>query len=62
MSLSCAAWFPISVYCPMQYCSRAALPEAKLIVDARCTASNDDGMNEKALDILQGVQVEVQGR
>ena len=22
MSLSCAAWFPISVYCPMQYCSR----------------------------------------
>ena len=41
---------------------KAALPEAKLIVDARCTASNDDGMNEKALDILQGVQVEVQGR
>ena len=31
---------------------KAALPEAKLIVDARCTASNDDGMNEKALDIL----------
>lgn len=41
---------------------KAALPEAKLIVDARCTASNDDEMNEKALDILQGVQVEVQGR
>ena len=41
---------------------KTALPEAKLIVDARCTASNDDEMNEKALDILQGVQVEVQGR
>ena len=25
---------------------KAALPEARLIVDARCTASNDDGMNE----------------
>ena len=39
--------------------AKAALPEAEIIVDASLTASNDDVMNEKALDILEGVQVKV---
>jgi len=38
---------------------KAALPEAELLVDARATASNDDAINEKALDVLQGVQVKI---
>ena len=40
---------------------KAALPEAQLVVDARCVASNDDKANEEALDMLQSVQVEVVG-
>ena len=41
--------------------AKAALPEAQLVVDARCVASNDDKANEEALDMLQSVQVEVVG-
>ena len=41
---------------------KAALPEAQLVVDTRCVASNDDKANEEALDMLQSVQVEVVGR
>ena len=41
---------------------KAAPPEAQLVVDARCVASNDDKANEEALDMLQSVQVEVVGR
>ncbi len=41
---------------------KAALPEAELMVDANCTASNDDEMNCKALDVLQGIQVRVMNR
>lgn len=39
--------------------AKAALPEALIIVDAACTASNDDTMNEKALDVMEGLQIEV---
>lgn len=42
--------------------AKAALPEAEIIVDAACTASVDVSMNEKALDVLQGVQVVVINR
>lgn len=42
--------------------AKAALPEAEIVVDAACTASADASMNEKALDILQGVQVVVKNR
>ena len=38
---------------------KAALPETELLVDARATASNDDAINKKALDVLQGVQVKI---
>ncbi len=42
--------------------AKAALPEAKVIVDAAATAAADADMNEKALDVLAGVQVEVINR
>lgn len=42
--------------------AKAALPEAEIIVDAACTASADEEMHEKALDVLQGVHVTVINR
>ena len=39
--------------------ARAALPEAAIVVDSHCTASNDPGLNQKALDVMAGFQVEV---
>lgn len=59
---SCAAWSPTSACSPMRCCSKRRCPEAQLVVDARCVASNDDKANEEALDMLQSVQVEVVGR
>ncbi|SHI88705.1 cysteine hydrolase family protein [Desulfosporosinus lacus] len=42
--------------------AKAALPEAKIIVDASCTASNDESLNQKALDVMQGMQIEIINR
>ncbi|HEX3027346.1 MAG TPA: isochorismatase family cysteine hydrolase [Clostridia bacterium] len=42
--------------------AKAALPESLIIVDAACTASNDDIMNEKALDVMEGIQIKVINR
>lgn len=42
--------------------AKAALPEAEIIVDAACTASNDDALNEKALDVMEGLQITVLNR
>lgn len=42
--------------------AKAALPESLIIVDAACTASNDDAMNEKALDVMEGIQIKVINR
>lgn len=39
--------------------AKAALPDAQIIVDAACTASNDEAMNEKALDVMEGIQIKV---
>ena len=41
--------------------AKAALPEAKIVVDAGCTAGADEEMNQKALDVMRGVQIEVVG-
>ena len=41
---------------------QAKYPEARIIVDARLTASMDPGMHEKVLDVLQGFQVKVINR
>lgn len=37
-------------------------PQATVYVDARCTASHDPVMNEKVLDVLEGLQVKVTNR
>jgi nicotinamidase-related amidase len=42
--------------------AKAALPEAEILVDARLTASGDSGLHEKALDVLEGLQVTVLNR
>jgi len=42
--------------------SKVALPEALITVDARCTASHDTELNEKTLDVLEGIQVQVTHR
>jgi nicotinamidase-related amidase len=42
--------------------AKAALPEAEIIVDASCTASNDDSLNEKALDVMTGMQIKIINR
>ncbi len=42
--------------------AKAALPEAEIIVDAGLTASHDPVLHEKALDVLEGIQVTVRNR
>ncbi|NTW71312.1 MAG: cysteine hydrolase [Eubacteriaceae bacterium] len=42
--------------------AKAALPEAKIIIDALCTASHDDVLHEKTLDVMEGLQMEVINR
>ena len=41
---------------------KTALPEAEIVVDAMCTASFDSALHEKALDVLEGLQVKITGR
>ena len=42
--------------------ARSACPDVPIIVDASCTAAPDPAMNEKALDIMEGLQIEVTNR
>ncbi|NLL90853.1 MAG: cysteine hydrolase [Ruminococcaceae bacterium] len=42
--------------------AKTALPEAEIFVDAKATGSNDKLMTEKALDVLQELQVTVLNR
>lgn len=42
--------------------AKASLPEAKIIVDASCTASFDESLHEKALDVMAGLQIEIINR
>ncbi len=39
--------------------AKTALPEAKIVVDAAATGAADPAMNQKALDVLAGVQIEI---
>ena len=41
---------------------KTALPEATVTVNAALTASHDAEMNRKALDVLEGIQVNVINR
>ena len=42
--------------------AKTALPEAEVIVDASCCAGNDAALHEKALDVMEGLQISVTGR
>lgn len=42
--------------------AKTALPEAEITVDALCTASGDDKLNESALDILESINADVKNR
>ncbi len=41
---------------------KTAQPEAEIIIDAKCVASNDKELNEKALDVLASMQFTVINR
>ncbi len=41
---------------------KTALPQAEVIVDARCVAAPDEEVNQKALDVMEGLQIQVIGR
>lgn len=42
--------------------ARTACPDVPIIVDAACTASPDPAMNDKALDVMEGLQIQVTNR
>lgn len=42
--------------------AKTAAPYAHIIVDAKCTSCADPVLNEKALDVMQSLQIEVKGR
>lgn len=43
--------------------AKAALPEAEILVDARCTAGPDPQLHQKALDVMENaLQITVTGR
>lgn len=42
--------------------AKAALPEAEIVVDASCTASSDDTLNQKAFDVMEGMQIKIINR
>lgn len=42
--------------------AKTALPEAEIVVDAACTASADANLHEKALDVMEGLQITILNR
>ena len=42
--------------------AKTILPEAEIVIDARGTASFDDALHEKALDVMEGLQMTVINR
>ncbi len=42
--------------------AKTALPEAEIIVDASCTSSADTAINNAALDVMSGLQINVINR
>lgn len=39
--------------------AKTALPEAEVLVDSACVASNDDSLNKSALDVMKSLQINV---
>jgi nicotinamidase-related amidase len=42
--------------------AKSALPEAEIVVDVSCVASNDDDLNKSALDVMESLQIKIIGR
>lgn len=42
--------------------AKTAQPETPIIIDAKCTASFDDSLNQASLDVMAGFQVQITGR
>lgn len=42
--------------------AKTAQPETPIIVDAQCTASNDEHLNAAALDVMAGLQIRIDNR
>lgn len=42
--------------------AKAVQPEAQILVDAQCVASNDPSMQEKAFDLLENLHIDVVNR
>ncbi len=42
--------------------AKAALPESEIIIDASCVASNNKSAEDKALDVMEGLQMTVINR
>ena len=42
--------------------AKTAQPETDILVDASCTASNDRMLHEKALDVMESLQIEIINR
>jgi len=42
--------------------AKTAQPETPVIVDAKCTASNDAGLNKAALDVMASLQIQIINR
>ena len=75
-SLELAEWLKGRSYAQVELCGlvshicvltntvmvKAALPETEILVDARLTASYDPVLHEKALDVLEGIQITVTHR
>ena len=39
--------------------AKTAQPETDIIVDESCVASNDAELNQKALDVMESLQIEI---
>lgn len=39
--------------------AKTALPDAEVLVDSNCVASNDDSLNKSALDVMKSLQINV---
>jgi nicotinamidase-related amidase len=42
--------------------AKTAQPETDIVVDAACTASNDPALHQKAMDVMESLQIQIRNR
>lgn len=42
--------------------AQTAQPETSIVVDAKCTASNDSSLNQAALDVMSSLHIQIINR